>query len=335
MISLLQTATEMDRLESLNRATAEAYQFAIQSSAEYAVELDAQDASAFRRNLETLARQFAISREPGQIRKVQSSFRGELRQYQETSSARIEALRAQIKAGAAAMEALAGSLAESEEGHGTQLRNELEHLRKISEWTNLQEIRRGILGVISGFSEALDRMRKANQMAILQLQDEIRLLHQEREASCRAASTDVVTGSWNREKGAERLENLLGRDDPFAVLLISIRNLPRLEGRVAPRVIDAALRAMVRRLRGLTIDPVSRRSEAELMVFLDGDPSAGTALSREAASKLSEIYAIQDAGESLRVTLEVATGVVERAAGMEAAAFLKKLDQLSNTLARG
>lgn len=335
MISLLQTVTEMERLEELRSSTAEAYRLAILSVAQYAVEVEAQEAAAFRRDLETLARQFERTAGPGEIRQIQSSFRGELRDYQERANLRIEAQKRQIDAGAAAMQALAGSLAESGADHEAQVRREMEHLRKIAGWSNLTEIRRGIAGVITGFSEALEKMQRSNQMAILQLQDEIRTLHQDMEASKRAATIDPATGAWNRQKSDQRLQELLSGSEAFVVLLIAVKNFQTLPGRFPGSVIEGALKAVTKRLGALTGEQVARRSCGEFVVFMDVDPAAAMAISREAAGKLTGPYPIQEAGAAVTVPIEVATGVVERRGGMDAAAFVTKLEQLSATLQKG
>jgi len=334
LISLRQTATELERLEALNSSTAAAYKMAIRSVAQYTVELDAGEAAAFRVRLLSLAELYDAAAAADDVGRVQSSFRGELREYRDQTKLRIERLRKEVEAGAAAMAAFAGTIASNSADHGAQMRGELEHLRKVREWSDLGEIRRGIDGVIQGIGETLQQMERANQMAILQLKDEIRMLHQDLESRRRAAITDSATGAWNRNKSEERLQELLRQSEPFVLLLVSVTNLCRLRGRFPQRVVDGVLNAMVKRLRGIAGDdaPVGRWSERDFIALLDADPAQAMALSREISANLSSTYSVQDAGVARTISIEVATGTVERPAGFESEAFLKRVNQLSATL---
>jgi GGDEF domain-containing protein len=101
--------------------------------------------------------------------------------------------------------------------------------------------------------------------------------------------------------------------------------------------VEGALKAFTDRLRGVVgaEPPVGRWTDHEFLVVLDLDPSGTIALSRELTSTLSTPYALLDGLSSKPIPLEVATGLVERPAGSDGEAFLKKLDQLSAALSRG
>jgi len=335
LISLRQTATEMERLQALVRATSEAYKLCIRSAAQYAVELDAEEARGFRERLETLAKSYAEEEE--RIRLIQSSFRGELREYRDLSAAQIERLRREVEAGAAAMAAFAGSITSHGANHEAKVKGELAHLRDISAWNDPGEMRRGIQGVAAAIESALEQIQSANRMAILQLQDELRMLHQEIESKRRAMITDAATGAWNRPKTEERLQELLQERDAFVAVLVRVKNYRRAQGRFPQRVVEDALKALLKRLRGVIGGdaPVGRLDEDRFLALPDTDPAETVALAREAAVSLSNEYSVQDAGFARSLSLEVATGVCERPAGMEAAAFLKRLEQLWGALGGG
>lgn len=327
----------MERLEALQSSTAEAYKMAIRSVAQYAVELDPQDVAGFRERLEAIARHYEAAAADADMRRIQASFRGELRDYRDQTNTRIERLRQEVEAGAAAMAAFAGCVTSAGADHEAHLKNELDHLRDICGWNDLTEIRRGLQGVIAGIGEALEQMQRANRMAILQMQDEIRMLHRDMELKRRALITDAPTGAWNRQKSEERMQELLREKEAFRVILVSVKNFKRVQGRFSQRVIDGVLKALVKRLRGIAGDdaPIGRMDEGEFAVLLDSDPAGALTQWRDTSSSLSGAYSVQEAGFAVTVPLEVATGIVERAANMEADAFLKKLAQLSQALARG
>lgn len=336
MISLRQTATQLERLEALQSSTAEAYKFAIRSVAQYAVELDAADVAGFRERLETLVKTYEALAEPAQVRHVQASFRGELREYRDRAKARIDRLRQDLEAGAAAMAALAGSVASNGADHETKVKRELEHLRDVSAWDDAGKIRRGIQRAVDGIGEALEQMQNATRLTILQLQEEIQLLHRDLESRQRALITDAATGAWTRCKSDERLNELLREKEAFLVLVICVKNFRRIQERFPDRLVGRALGALVKRLRIITGEKgsVGRWSESEFVVLLDVDPVTAISFSRDASAQLSGSYALQDAGFAKALPLEVATGVCERPAGVDAESFRKRLDQLSTALAR-
>jgi diguanylate cyclase (GGDEF)-like protein len=337
LISLRKTANELEHLEEQRTVLADSYRRAIRTAGEYAIELDAQETSAFRERLETLAAELESAGASQDLRRAQGAFRSALRDYRDQSKTRIDHLRREVDAGAAAVAAFAGTLASHGADHQAQMDTELGHLRKISAWDDLAEIRSGIQGVISGISDAVAQMQRSNQMTIAQLRDEIRTLHQSMEARRRAAATDTATGAWNRQKCEHRMRDLLKEDEAFCVLLIAVNNFKRLEGRYSPRVAEGVLKEFTNRLRGVVgaEPPLGRWTDHEFLVMLDLDPSSAIALSREVSSTLSAAYALPDGLSSKPIPLEVATGLVERPAGSDGEAFLKKLDQLSAALSRG
>ena len=96
------------------------------------------------------------------------------------------------------------------------------------------------------------------------------------------------------------------------------------------------MKELIRRLRELVgaEPPIGRWSENEFLVLLDLDPASAMALSRETSAKLSAVYILPEKVCLKPIQLEVATGLVERAAGVDGEAFLKKLEQLSAELVR-
>jgi GGDEF domain-containing protein len=268
------------------------------------------------------------------VHQAQGSFETALHGYRDQAQTRIDRLRKEVESSAAAIAAFAGNIASHGDNHQVQMDAELERLRTILRWDDLAEIRRGLEGAISGISEAVAHMQRSNQMTIAQLQDEIRTLHHSMGARRRAAATDTVTGEWNRQKSEQRMQDLLKEHEAFRVLLISVTNFKRVEGRFSAEVLEAALKELTRRLREIVgaEPPIGRWAENEFLVLLDLDPAGAMALSREASLKLSAAYTFPD-GLGLRpVRLEVATGLVERAAGADSEVFLKKLEQLSAAL---
>lgn len=335
MISLRKATTDLERVESLRDAFAESFRTAILDSAEYAIELDSEETRNFQERLEKLAAALKLARESESVQQVKGNFRGALDSYHDQAQSRIEHLRQEVEAAAAAVASFAGTIASNGSDHQAHMNAELDQLRRITGWDDLAEIRLGLQGVISGISDALAQMQRANQMTIAQLRDEIRTLHHSLDTRRRVAATDPCTGAWNREKSAHRMQELLRENEAFRVLLISVTNFKRLEGRYTAAAVESALKDLTRRLREVVgaDPPIGRWSQNELLVILDVDASGAMALSRELSLRLPGGYPHPDGPALKPIQLEVATGLVERAPGGDGAAFLKKLDQLSAALA--
>ena len=91
-------------------------------------------------------------------------------------------------------------------------------------------------------------MRRSHQLVVTQLQDEIRTLHQAMDNERSRMDRDHASGAWNRQKLNERIEHLLRNNEPFCVLLVSTRNLRRLE-----RQLEGAAREEVLRRDGAAV----------------------------------------------------------------------------------
>ena len=146
---------------------------------------------------------------------------------------------------------------------------------------------------------------------------------------------DHASGAWNRQKLNERIEHLLRQNEPFCVLLVSARNLRRLERQYSPAVMTDALRdpgAAVRQHPGRGSDdrPLERRR-----VQRDSgmDPSSAMALSTEINRKLSMSFPVWTSGVAQMLTIETSTGIVDRRRDSDPSKFYRKLEQMAEAMA--
>lgn len=331
MISLRKSADELERLGDLHQAAAECYALALRSLAQYAIEVEASEASEFRAHVEAMGASWRAADSPVAMRSVQSTLRGELREYQDRTSARVLRLRNDLNATAKAMENFAASIVSSGEDHETHLGNELSHLERLAESDSLVEMRRGIRIAAAEIASSLETMRRTHQMMIAQLRDEIRVLHQESQRQARAANTE--SASWTREKMEQKITELLRANQPFCLLFVSLRNLRWLETRYSRSILDGAIKAMLRRVQGVVgADAIfGRWAPATFVVMVDAPADGATSLTREVTRKLTGSYSVQENGVSHEVKMEVTVGTLDRGSEDEAA-FSKKLSQLSAAL---
>jgi GGDEF domain-containing protein len=336
LISLWKAANDLDRLHDLQQGTLECYVQAIASAAQYAVAPDQARAAELRQNLQLLEKQLREATSIDSIQAVESSFRGELRNYQEHAHQRLDHLHQEVMGAAKAMKIFAESVSSNGADHEKQMEHELKNLEVLATCDDLGEIRGGLENARASLAASFDQLRRSNQLVIAQLQDEIRLLHQNIQSERRALFTDRSSGAWNHPKMAERMEELIRQDEPFCLLMVAIRNLKRLDGRYSRIVIEGALKAVLTRFQNMAGEEamLGRWSEEEFVAILPVEPANAMTLSREVTRKLSGNYAVQENGAAQNIVLQVTTGVVDRKIGDVAAKFHKRVEQMSETLTR-
>jgi len=334
MISIRQSVNDLERLAELQKSTLSCYQLAIRAAADYAVELDSTQAIEYRQHLLALQRALDKASRTEDFEAVESSFRGELRDYRDRSNHWLEKARGDLQAATDAMQTLARTVAASGTDHAKVLKTDLEKLVTISDSRDLSEIRTVIRDTAHSISESYQSMQRETQLVVAQLHDELRSLHREIDSERKALFTDQASGAWTREKLTFRMGELLHRGDGFCVVVLWIANMKRLRASGSAFAVDGALQAMVKRLRELvsTDASIGRWGEEEFAVILELVPSTALALSAEMAQTLSTRYSVQENGVSQNLTLRIATALVDCAPGGDPGKFREKLQSLSTAM---
>jgi GGDEF domain-containing protein len=335
MISLRKAATELDRLEELRQTLAKCYGLAIKSVAEYAVELDPRSTEYFRQRLQSLDAQCSQASAPEHYNAVQASLRGELRNYRDQAREQVTRMRKDLQNAAAAMKVFAESVSNSGDDCEHQLRAEVDRLEALAASDDIEQIRCGIETASGTILRSYSQMRRSHQLVVTQLQDEIRTLHQAMDNERSRMDRDHASGAWSRQKLNERIEHLLRENEPFCVLLVSARNLRRLERQYTPVVTTDALRAMVQQFDSILGGEamIGRWSEDVFSAILEVDPSSAMALSTEINRKLSMSYPVWTSGVAQMLTIETSTGIVDRRRDSDPSKFYRKLEQMADAMA--
>jgi GGDEF domain-containing protein len=335
MISLRKAATELERLEELQQTLAKCYVHAIKSSGEYAVELDPHSTEYFRQRLQLLDAQCGNASAPEHYNAVQASLRGELRNYRDQAREQMARMRKDLQNAAVAMKVFAESVTVSGDDHEVQLRQEVDRLEALASSDDIEQIRCGIEFAAGSLVRSIGQLRRSHHLVVMQLQDEIRTLHQAMDNERSRMDRDHVSGAWNRQKLNERIESLLQRNDPFCVLLVSARNLRRLERQYSPAVMTDALRALVQQFDSILGGEamIGRWSEDLFSAILEMDPSGAMALSAEINRKLSMSFPVWTSGVAQMLTIETSTGIVDRRRDSEPSKFYRKLEQIAAAMA--
>ena len=334
MISLRKAATDLERLEELCQALAKCYGLAIQSSAEYAVELEPRNTEYFRQRLHLLEERCKQAGSPEQYHAVQASLREELRNYRDQGRQHMTAMRQELNSAVAAMRVLADNVSTSGDEHETQLHREVGRLESVAASEDLKLIRKGITSASGAIVQACGQLRRSHQLVVSQLQDEIRTLHQAMDSERGKVDRDYASGAWSRQKINERINHLLRDNEPFCVLLINVKNLRSLGRQHPPAVITDALKALVKEFDGILGggSMIGRWSEDIFCSVLEMDPSVALSLSADVKRKLSLSYPIWTSGVAQILTMETSTGIVDRRKDSDPSNFYRKLEQMATAM---
>ncbi len=325
---------ELEKRETLSSVIRDSYALAIHTTGRYAVEFDPALATEFRGHLKQIEEQSRAAVSTEQFHAAQSSFRGELREYRDKSVEHLKRMRQEVESAAAAMGIFAETVASNGENHEQQVGSQIQSLTAIARSNSIEEVRGGINAAVAGIQSSVQQIQRGNQLIIAQLQDEIRVLHLQFEEERRALFTDRASGAFNRQKIDIHIDNLLRQNQPFCMLLVSVRNLKRIESQNSRTVAEGMLKALTTRFAVIVgADAViGRWAEDQFVAVLDIPASRAIQLSAEVARKLSGGYAIQENGLSHTVVLQTTAGVIDRTPGADSATFRQKLEQLAGAI---
>jgi GGDEF domain-containing protein len=266
---------------------------------------------------------------------IQSSFQAELRTYSETAKQLIERLRSDVRAASRAIEAFAGSFAASGADLDGEVKRELQRLDKAARADDLNEIRTIIRSVSSSIASSVERMRDSNQLAIVQLKDEIRLLQQELKSGRQSPTPAQFSASSRQRETYGPINSLIQQKTPFCLMLISVNNFKGLQSCHTKAAIENAFASLHARLEG-ALPPGSRAdrwAEAQLLAILTVEPAKALVISSDLTKKLSGTYGGQNSS-SPSVALEVVSGVIDWKPQGDPALLPRRLEQLSETLSK-
>ncbi len=335
MISLLKTGSAMEQLEKFKKVALECYGLAITSTEQNVIELDHQQAAQFRGELQALANRLGESTSPEQLQSIQDLFRGELREYRDSTHEHIRRLRKEMDAAVAALDEFAGNATSRGDDHEKDLKYALKALDTAAASDRADLMKSAIRAASADILSSFEQMQALNQFAIAQLKDEIRLLHQKIQAGRPPVALNAET--WNRQDVDHRIDQMLSQNTSFCLVLIVLRNLKTLASRYSGAVVEEALESLQVRLRDMLggESMLGRWTTNQFVAILRVAPGNAMAISREAAQKLTEPYSFKHEGIPCTLVFQVASGVVEHQAGSDVLKFQNKLASLSKALGGG
>jgi GGDEF domain-containing protein len=335
LISIRKTANELERLEEFGRSAVTCYSQAIGSTDHYAIEFNAEQVAHFRAQLQVLKQQLRDAGSPEQLKSVQASFDTEVKEFQDRVRDHLEQLRREVAAAAAAVESFTSSFNQSGSDLEAGVKRELQHLNKVAASDDINEIRGGIRTATAKITADVGQMRSCNQLAIAQLKDEIRLLHQEIQGMQRSLRPHSQEQNPARQHLNSRMDELARRGRHFSVLVAVIRNLDGLQNCHAPKVLESGLNTFKARFENRLPGSatVGRWNKDQFAAVLDIERVAAIATSRDVMRTLSAPIVEEADGALHTLVFEVTTGVIDFQPGADPLEFQTKITQLVGALA--
>jgi GGDEF domain-containing protein len=307
------------------------YALALRSAAEYAVDLDTSSTQAFQRHVRALAERAAAEVTSDDLRTLQASFRGELREFRDAGRLYVQRLRDDLNGATEVMQTFATSLISNGDDVQQRVRNEMSNLEKAAESGDLERIRESVRTTVKEVIRSYEELNKTNALVTAELQHEIRLLHQNMEAERRLAWTDPTSGAWIKKKLDNRLDELTKTSEPFCVIVILVTNLKRLKTQCSAHMVHQALNALVKRFYGIlgSESLIARLNEDHFAAVVEVDSAAAQIMARQVGARLSSRYSVQNDGNAESIDISVNCGIVARPRDSDPGEFTRKLRQMT------
>ena len=327
MISLQKSMDSIEASQALYQAAAGAFTRALGASAEHAVEVSKDDATEFRRSLQTLASCVTEDAEPEEFGRARDAFVEYLRGYQEKAHRVLQRLHQELAAATRALEAFASGVTSDGAGHETLLKQEFERIEEAVTGSDLERIRTVTRGAIRSITVSYENLRDTHALAVAQMRDEIRALQTALHGDRKGTPPDTG-GTWEKARVEARLDDLLRRDRPFSLIVAGVGDLARLLTEYSRPLVDHVLTESLTSLAGLVKKSGITGSWGEgiFVAIVEGPPAPSLALAAAAEQSLSGRYILRQNGAARAIRVEAQVRSVDHLPGTPKDRFYADLD---------
>jgi GGDEF domain-containing protein len=311
MISIRESVAELERCHARRTQAVESYAAAIQSAAQYAVDLDAEITAPHREYLNTLAEEVKSGRDEV-IEQSRATFRALLRDYRDKAAEYLARVREDLAATARALQETLSTLAQSDGDYEASLRGTMQRLRQIAASPAGAPVRAEVASVADAIEAGFEEMRKQHRLTVSQFVVEIQMLHKRIDELETAAAVDNLTRLHNRREMEERV-----RLTPpgSSLLMVKATGIRLAESRYPSEVTAQLLAAFTKRLRNM-LPPnavIGRWADEEFLAILTMKKSDAMGLANRIAEHLSGAYSCVLNGKTVRPALRLTVAVADSA----------------------
>jgi GGDEF domain-containing protein len=328
MVSIGESITELDKLYELQHSLRECYSATIRDMMQYAVEIDAQTTTNFRRNLQAVSGDLNGNLNPAKLAELLSRVRNELREYHDEAARFLSTLRQEVTAKAEALESIVNAMASVDGDHEERVRDALTKLRQLSNSQVPAPMREVLTMTSNQIAAALDELQKQNQLNMGQFMAEIKTLHRRIE-SLEASSRKDVCGVASRLELETQIAAEVERGTRLALVVLKIDNLPIVQRQFGAKVRVDAVNAFAKRMAGAlpAETVVGRWGEDQFMVIARMENPDAIKLAKDLAQHVSGAYVCTEGGKQRRLDLLVSSRLIPSSAGLAYEELIGRINQ--------
>ena len=329
MISLKRSVSELEVLDSRQKASVGCFRGAIEAAAEHAVEIDAETTRRHRRELEDLARGISVRSDAHQLRAAGTAFRGALQEFAGHASRYVRALQEKVSATGRALADMAETIRRNQAGD-RRLHLGLGQLHSIAQDPEIIRLCPEISAAVANVEESIEEMRRQNQAIVTRLQSEVVSLRTALESAEEAARRDPVTGVLNRGQMHELIRQALGRQAGFSLLLVWVSSYQYIRRRYGGICADSVLAGFCQRLRAALGEEVAlgRWGEDRFAALIPRPRTEAVWMADRIESQAPGPFVFHERGLVREIALQFKLGVIDAPAGTAEDRLLASADKL-------
>jgi diguanylate cyclase len=317
MISLRKSLSDLDKVNSLFRASLECYLAALRGMEQYVVEVTPEQTAEYRRKLRAIRKAAEASPDVGTLEQGMAEMEAGLQHYARRAGATIREREKDIREIMAMLAEAASAMSERSDRHTTQFRGLACELEAVSTLDNLGLIRKRLSASVGNLKYCVDSMRRDTQASVEQLQNELQTFRRRLEQAEVEAATDPLTGLANRREAEKLINHRIEAGRAFCIMLFDLDGFKDINDRHGHRVGDQILKSFSQRLVGQfrSDDVVCRWGGDEFLAVLSTALPDAAGRASAVAANMGGLYSVQTGAGMLNVHVSASVGVAQHQPG--------------------
>jgi GGDEF domain-containing protein len=329
MISLTRSVSEHEQMESMQRASLECYEKAVEATGRNAVEIDPETKRQFREEVLALARKVRKADSAEALRETRICFLGAIEDYADKASRYLSSLREKVEATTRALTEVLESVKRGSEDE-RRLQLGLGQLNSIAQDPEVARLCPELNRAVHAVEESVEQIKKQNQYVVAQLREEIGSLKTALVSAKDAATRDPVSGVLNRIGILDKIREDLAGGRLFSLVFVWASNLEYVHRRYGGAYRDQAVTSLARRLveSAGPQTAIGRWGEDRFAVYVPRPKPEAIWLAENFSRELAGPYVIKSDGWTREIRLQLKTGVIEAPPGTPESKVLLNADKL-------
>jgi len=313
MISLKKSLSDLDRLESMQRAASECYRAAVQTAGEHVVETEKSATRLFREELENLASRVKAAATASELNETRIAFEQSLEQYARQGSRYLRTLEQQVTSTRRALSDVVDSLAQTGGDEQERIESGLSRLEEIAGQPGVRRVCPEMSVLVASIEDGVGKLCKKNQLVVAQLRDELHSLQVTLDKAQHTARRDDRAGVTSRIELLGRIRRMLAVRKSFCLVLLSVSNAAYLRSTYPGQQLDDAYDDFSRQLTDFVEPHVvcGQWNQSVYAVLVEKQKPEAMELGVRLADRLAGPYFPREAADGRVINLRLTSGVIE------------------------